>query len=266
MIKLALTDSPLARKLCKENKLTVDYLETSAMLTDNIKADCPDFPLLLHNSVWDWSLAHDNALLHKDALRLSKKRLQITKAPFFSIHIGFSAALVKFENGMQALSPTLEKQELLKKMVANILELKKQIDVPLLLENLDYVPAAAYEHICEAEFISDLLTQSDTFLLLDLAHAQVSASRFAMSIDEYLSLLPLNRVRQLHLSGPRARDAVLYDAHEPLLKRDYDLLKKVLTKTSPWVITLEYKKLESEALAMLRQIKKIISDATAIND
>ena len=259
MIDLALTDSPLARQLCREDRLKIDYIETSAGFAETIKNDCPDIPLLLHNSVWDWSLAHENALEQKDVVKLTQKRLRLTQAPFFSIHIGFSAANVKFENGMQALSPSLDKQILLARMIENVLEFKKLLDVPLLLENLDYVPAAAYEHICEPDFISELLAESDTFLLLDLAHAQVSASRFSMTIEDYLAKLPLERVKQLHISGPREKSGILFDAHEPLRERDYKLLKEVLEKTSPWAITLEYKKVEGETLDMLEHIQTIIS-------
>lgn len=259
MIELALADSPLARKLCKEKQLDVDYIETSAMFADDIKIDCPESLLLLHNSVWDWSLAHKKAVEQKDALALTKKRLELTKAPFFSIHIGFSAAKVQFKNGMQALSPTLERGELLQRMVENVKELNSILEVPLLLENLDYVPAAAYEYICEASFIKDLLEETDTYLLLDLAHAQVTASRFAISIGDYLSALPLNKVKQIHVSGPRTQDGILYDAHEPMLRRDYELLTSVLKKTNPWVITLEYKKDEGETLNMLEQIQSIIN-------
>ena len=259
MTKLALADSPLARRLCQEKRINIDYIETSAMFADTIKNDCPDMPLLLHNSVWDWSLAHNDALNQKEILKHTKNRLKITNAPFFSIHIGFSAGLVEFDNGMQALSPSLNRQELLAIMVKNVLKLKEHLDIPLLLENLDYVPAAAYEHICEPDFISELLAQTDTYLLLDLAHAQVSASRFSMTIEDYLADLPLQRVKQLHISGPREKDNVLFDAHEPLLKRDYKILETVLEKISPWAITLEYKKDEGEILDMLERLKQIAS-------
>ncbi len=258
MTKLALADSPLARRLCQEKRLNIDYIETTAIFADTIKSDCPNMPLLLHNSVWDWSLAHDDALKQKEILKHTKDRLKISNAPFFSIHIGFSAAKVKFNNGMQALSPSLKRAELLEIMLKNVLKFKEYLDIPLLLENLDYVPAAAYEHICEPDFISELLAQTDSYLLLDLAHAQVSASRFKMTINDYLAALPFERVKQLHLSGPREKDGIIFDAHEPLQKRDYKILESVLKKTSPWVITLEYKKDEGETLDMLEHIQNLL--------
>ena len=65
---------------------------------------------------------------------------------------------------------------------------------------------------------------------------------------EYLKQLPLHKVRQIHLSGPRPRSGYLYDAHEAMGEEDYALLEWALGQTDPEVVTLEYFR-EREALA-----------------
>jgi uncharacterized protein (UPF0276 family) len=177
------------------------------------------------------------------------------------LHLGFGAAEVGFDKGrMRARTTPLGREELFENIVRNVRGLAAAIPVPLLLENLDYNPGGAYEHICQPEFIAAVLEEdSDVDLLLDLAHARVSASRLGLSIADYLMRLPLERVRQIHVSGPRPRDGVLVDAHEPLQEEDYGLLQDLLDVTTPRALTLEYDRNEDalkEQVGHLRDILK----------
>ena len=54
-----------------------------------------------------------------------------------------------------------------------------------------------------------------------------------MDIYDYLQPLPLERVVQVHVSGPRRVDGRLVDAHQPLQKEDYDLLEFILARLIP---------------------------------
>jgi uncharacterized protein (UPF0276 family) len=254
MTQLALSDSSLSRRLFSENKLVVAYLETQGPVVDTALTAFPNQKFLLHNALWNWSLACPNALEHQDALQLMKQKLEQTKAPWLSIHLGFSAAEVVFDKTMQALSPTLDRKALLETIVMNTRALAESIGVPLLLENLDYNPGGAYEYSCESSFIAEVLERTNTHMLLDIAHARVSASRFGMSVEDYLAELPMERVKQLHISGPRLEGDTLRDAHEPLQVEDYELLEYVLSVTKPWAVTLEYSK---EERALLEQVQKL---------
>jgi uncharacterized protein len=129
----------------------------------------------------------------------------------------------------------------------------------LIVENLDYCPGGAYEYICEPQFIAAVLAETDAGLLLDLAHARVSAARMGMPIGVYLAQLPLDRVRQIHISGPRPRDGVLADAHEPLLDEDYALLRDVLRQTKPQALTLEYFRDEVTLLEQIGRLRQLLS-------
>lgn len=159
---------------------------------------------------------------------------------------------------MQALSPTPDKKTLLETIITNTRALAESIDVPLLLENLDYNLGGAYEFICEPSFIAEVLERTNTDMLLDIAHARVSASHFGVSIKEYLAELPMVRVKQLHISGPRLDGETLRDAHEPLQAEDYELLEYVLSVTKPWVVTLEYNKEERALLEQLNMSNQVI--------
>ena len=132
------------------------------------------------------------------------------------------------------------------------------MDVPLLLENLDYNATGAYEHLCEPEVIHTVLETTDTWFLLDLAHAQVSASRLGYTVDEYLTELPLGRVRQLHVSGPRLVGQTLADVHEVLRPEDYRVLERVLEQTDPWAVTLEYRRDADLLITQLERLQSLL--------
>ncbi len=167
---------------------------------------------------------------------MTRRALEQTRAPWLSVHLGYSAAHVTFQKGFQTASPTLERSQVVSSIIANVNALKAELDVPLLLENSDYNPSGAYEHICEPEVIRTVLEATDTCFLLDLSHAQVSASRLGIVLDDYLAELPLERVRQLHVNGPRPVEPTsdtLEDVHETMREADYELLDETLKRTRP---------------------------------
>ena len=92
-----------------------------------------------------------------------------------------------------------------------------------------------------------MLEEAECGFLLDIGHAHVSAEVLGVDMHDYLSSLPLHRVVQVHVSGPRMRYGRLVDAHEPLQEIDYELLDFVLERIQPQVVTLEYIR-EREAL------------------
>jgi uncharacterized protein (UPF0276 family) len=258
MIALAISDFDLPRSLLAAGQIDVDYLETGGHFVERTFAQFPDRPMLLHNSVFNWSLAHPTALEEQQIVPRTLAALERTRAPWLSVHLGFSAAGVFFDVHMTARSPALPRAELLANMCRNICALASAISVPLILENLDYCPGGAYEHICEPAFIAAVLNETGAGMLLDLAHARVSAARLELPIETYLGQLPLDRVRQLHISGPRSRDGVLFDAHEALLEEDYALLEWVLRRTKPLALTLEYNREEAELCAELERLRMLL--------
>jgi uncharacterized protein (UPF0276 family) len=258
MIALAVADFPLPRGMVAAGELDVDYVETGGHFVDTTAEALPGQPLLLHNSLFNWSLAHPRALELRDAVEVTLHALRRTGAPWLSAHLGFSAAEVQFDVWMRAKSPPLPREELLANITTNVRGLAAAIPVPLILENLDYCSGGAYEQICEPEFIAEVLEQTGAGLLLDLAHAQVSAARLGQPIADYLARLPLDRVLQIHVSGPRERDGALADEHDTLREADYALLAAVLERARPRAVTLEYRRDAAELKAQLERLRGML--------
>src|SRR5689334_11940400 len=96
MIALAVSDFDLPRSLLAAGRIEVDYLETGGHYVERTAAQFPGRPLLLHNSVFNWSLAHP-AALDQQVVARTLEALQRTRAPWLSVHLGFSAAEVFFD-------------------------------------------------------------------------------------------------------------------------------------------------------------------------
>ncbi len=106
-----------------------------------------------------------------------------------------------------------------------------------------YLPPAA---ALEAGFIADLILCSGTRMVLDLAHADVSARWLGMGVHDYLGQLPLDRVVELHVSGTeRGADGEWRD-HAPMAAHDWELVEWAMAEirrgrlARPGIVALEY--------------------------
>jgi uncharacterized protein (UPF0276 family) len=174
--------------------------------------------------------------------------LHCTESPWASMHITMwlpGMLWLMLRHGWRMPLPNPERAT--QRFIRRVGRLARSIQVPVILENIEPLPFDGYDFEVQTKRIKKVIEETDCGFLLDIAHARVSAARLGIEIHEYLNDLPLNRVVQVHLSGPRLRGGRLVDAHEPLQDADYALLDFVLEQTRPQVVTLEYIR-EQEAL------------------
>ena len=181
-------------------------------------------------------------------IRQLKKYLLCTSSPWASVHLSLlppGRLWLALRFGWYLPPPDLSRAT--RQSVRRIAKLAAAIDAPVILENMPSLGAGRYTFEGEPDRITAILEATNCDFLLDVAHARVAAEALGVNIYDYLNRLPLERVVQIHVSGPRMRDGYLYDAHEPLQESDYALLEWVLACTRPQALTLEYFR-EREAL------------------
>ncbi len=104
------------------------------------------------------------------------------------------------------------------------------------------IPLAALD----ARVIRRVVLETDAALLLDLAHAAISAERFGRDTREYIGDLPLERLLELHVSGTALGEDGLWRDHFPMRDEDWALARWALERIgggewpAPEVVTLEY--------------------------
>ncbi len=246
---LGVTWSPVAGEL-PDLDLLVDIVETPGWTLDAaLTSEGVRRRVLLHNLDLDVSLANPGYI---DDGWGQRANAAIRKAgtPWFSLHLGFACEQVRFDHHMLPVSEPLRRDAVLAQSVDSIRRAKTYLDLPLLLENLDYCPEGAYEHVCDPEFINAVLEATDCGLLLDIGHLMVTASWFDVDPDAMLAQLPLERVVEVHLSGPRPLDGNinrLDDVHDVVGECEVRLLRLILEQVQPKAVVLEYRR-DAEAL------------------
>lgn len=241
----------------------LDYIELPGWLVEPVAGQLWQ-PLILHNLDVDWSLAAHDAFDAAWPDRLAAA-LARTGSPWFSLHLGFACERVRFDGHMLPVSTPLGRDELLDRLSAAVNHAREMCPVPLLVENLDYCPEGAYEHVCEPAFIAEILERSGVGLLFDLGHWQVSASWLGYDPIEALDQLPLERIVEVHLSSPRPLDDTgrLDDAHAELTDRDLALLGALLERTQPRALTFEYRRDADRLSAQLSAVRELLGERTA---
>jgi uncharacterized protein (UPF0276 family) len=256
---LGTTLSPISRANDEVLDL-IDYFEVPGWVDFSVIDQSPLTNFMLHNLDLDWSLAAveaidpgwDDRLL--DALRR-------TQSPWFSIHLGFASEDVEFDDHMHPVSEPLPRETVLERIASNLASAVSLCPVPLLVENLDYCPEGAYEHVCEPTFICEILEMTNCGLLLDIGHLQVSASWLNMTPERYLEQLPLERTVEVHISSPRLqtpKSSRLEDVHQELTERDIELLETVLKRSEPRGLTLEYRRDSDRLVDQLGTLRSIL--------
>jgi uncharacterized protein (UPF0276 family) len=181
------------------------------------------------------------------AAAMDKARAMLDRAqsPWFSTGIGASAEpqghTTPYWRGAPA-SALQPREVCLENIVRNGKRLKAWLGIPLLLENYNYHPTNAYEYVCEPETFTALIEAVGCEVLLDLAHAQISAFNLGWRDPrEYLLKLPLDKVREIHINHPYNDDGKqMLDRHLPLQADDLDLLRWTLEHApNAQAVTLE---------------------------
>lgn len=241
-----------------------DSIEHLSLLADAVEA--PGWELeralvhnqraVLHNLELDVSLADPHYASNGFAAR-ARTAIDRASTPWLSLHLGFASREVRFDGHMLPTSEPLERSALREQVIANVRTVQQTLDLPLLLENLDYCPEGAYEHVTDPAFISEVLHETGAELLLDLAHLRVTASWQGRPVEALLAELPLERVREIHVSSPRPLegdaevDGKLDDVHAELEQVDLDLLRLTLERADPRMVVLEYR---AEAQCLQEQL------------
>ncbi|MBI4838269.1 MAG: DUF692 family protein [Nitrospirae bacterium] len=167
----------------------------------------------------------------------------------FSFDLGPAAEKVGIQDYYYvAGSEVLSKAEIKRAIRAKLLYVKQRYRGDIAIENLNYFPTPAYEHVCEAEFINEIVMENDVYMVLDIAHAVISAHNLGINKYDYLQKMPFNQIKEIHLSAPGIQDGHWRDLHEVPSADEYELLDFVIKciPGEPYLV-VEYHKDKTEA-------------------
>jgi len=168
-----------------------------------------------------------------------------------SEHFGFSEAGPIAHGAPLAVPMTAESLKRGKEMLKRYAD---AVQCPVGLENLAF--AFCMEDVKrQGEFIDQLISAVDGFLLLDAHNIYCQVENFGVSERELLDSYPLSKVREIHLSGGSwsfsesgARLAVRRDTHDDAVPQEVFNIATLALKLCP---NIEYVILERLAYTMM---------------
>lgn len=183
------------------------YLDATPQKRDELELLQQHFPLVAHGLNLSLGSAEglDEKYLEKLAALFEKVR-----PAWFSEHICFTKS-----GGVDIghLAPVPFVRESLEVLRRNIFRFKEFIETPLILENIAYTLDFPFNELQEADFIAELVEETDCGLLLDVTNLYVNSSNLGYDWREFLAKLPAERIVQLHFVGSQRRGNLLIDAH-----------------------------------------------------
>ena len=124
---------------------------------------------------------------------------------YFSFDLGPGCRAIRMRHILNGdlffpASPSVTIDELQHLFEDKIRKIRSFFTGDLAVELMNYYPTGAYETVCEPAVISEIVRSQDTYLLVDIGHAQVTSFYLGMSLAEYLEALPVEKVKHVHLS------------------------------------------------------------------
>jgi len=248
-------------ELLNDKKVDVDLIKVTLedYFEEHIKIAKEYKPLMIHYFGYTERATMPN---YKEIdFKAINQRIKELQSPVVGVH----AYIEKLD--FESRDPSYD--EALSRSVEVLSYFKENLDVPLLIENYPY---SAYYDSLDNHFITgepklfhDLCNQLDVGLLLDLSHARVCADYKGLSLIEYLSEFPLERVVEIHVNATRQDEKRgLLDIHLELTEQDYSDIEWVLNQCDVKYLTLEYGGIgkikeagRSDKDAIERQLKRL---------
>ncbi|MDB3917362.1 DUF692 family protein [bacterium] len=164
------------------------------------------------------------------------------------------------ENGMFQLSGKIYSElEMLEHAAQNTEWLRKVLnaEVKIGLENNNYYPSEAYDVVTNGDFISKVVSQNGLYLLLDIAHAMVTAHNQSIFYQDYIDSLPLDKLIQLHICQPLLPDGeTAQDAHEePNAEMMDEVIRLIADFPQIKYLTIEFYKDKDVLMGAINRLK-----------
>ena len=187
--------------------LTDNHMAPGGLIPVQLEAIRSNYPITFH--CVGMSLGGTDPL-DVAYLRRIKTLIERYQPSLVSDHLCFSQ---HGQHNYHDLLPVPYNEETLHHFQKRITQIQDILETRILVENVSSYLTYRASTISEAEFISELLSRTDCDLLLDINNIYVNAVNHGFSASEYLSKIPMQRVREIHLAGHENRGSYLLDAH-----------------------------------------------------
>lgn len=192
------------------------------------------YPLVMHGV--SLSIGGPHAL-DPDYLQQLKQLAERVRPAWISDHLCWSRGNA---HQLHDLLPLPYTEESLDYIAARVIQVQDILQRPLLLENVSSYVRGASDDFTEWEFLAALSRESGCELLLDVNNVYVSSRNHGFDPWAFISSLPIDKVRQLHLAGHSDYGDYVIDTHDhPVSDPVWALYQRTLEHFGPVATLLE---------------------------
>ena len=239
-MKMAINYSPQTAELLSSNKVAFDLYKTTEW-PEMIAAAEVQRPAYVH-----FPLMAGRHNVEAVGLDRIEALLNSTATPFVNTHLAPHAK----DFGIDFTTTDASHIDaLVESMERDIVQMIEHFGSErIILENANYDPNYQVPTlVIQPDVITRVVDETDCGLLLDLAHARMSAVYLGVDTRDYISRLPVHALRELHVAGTRyiAEEQRLVD-HYPMTDEDWWLTAWALENIhqgiwpEPNIVGLEY--------------------------
>ena len=237
---LAINYSPAAASLLRSGDLNIDYFKAPDwqwMVDEAIALR----PVAVH-----FTLEAGNGGLEQMDWELLERLSSQTGTPYINLHL--DSRLKHFPGVLVDTTDPGEVKRIMEILLSDVLFVVDRFSAGrVIVENSPYHAGQGktLRPCILPEVITRIIEETGCGLLLDIAHASIAAHHIGMDEHEYISRLPIQRVRELHFAGIHLVGEMLQD-HQSILDANWPLLDWVLARVqsgewSPaWLLAFEY--------------------------
>ena len=192
-------------------------------------------------------------------LKKVKAMIRQYDVSIYSEHLSFA----KLDNAhLYDLLPIPFRKDAIKHIVKRIRQVQDFLEMQLTLENVSYYTPVAAE-MSEANFINEIVAESNCGLLLDVNNVYVNAHNHSYDAREFIDQMPLDKVNYFHMAGHlQVSPDLIIDTHgEPIIDPVYDLFDYTtarMKKDVPVLLERDFNFPEMAELALeMKRLRKI---------
>ena len=232
-MKFAVNYSAPLRQLLKEEAVRVDLIK------------CPDWEGMINEAeqLGTVTLHYDLKAGLGRTHQVDFERIKVLKDRTFTPHV--NTHLVTPANFDRDDCQALEKiNQLWREEIGLMVSHLGQESVAL--EQFPYTEATPnILPAADSSIFSWVIHDTGCMLLLDLAHAKITAETLSINVKDYIQQLPLDRLVELHVTGVKSHSGILTD-HFQMMPEDWALFEWALSEIragnwrQPEVVAFEY--------------------------
>ena len=245
------------------NKKSADLIQINSdclECRDSSIKDKYKFQELFHCELQPIHFFDENKIKYLKEIKSTKPDLKL-----ISFHLASCYENPKIKNGKFFPNGSkISENQLFSNAEVNFSIIKKIFgeNIKIAVENNNHYNTEAYDYITKPNFIYKIVNDNDISFLYDTSHAKISAHNLNMNLDDYIDILPLNQIIQIHISRPGFdKNMNIFDKH--YLPTKNELLEVIsLTKRHPKIkyLTVEYYKNCNNLIKLLNQLRIMLKE------